>query len=51
MISAEWYFDFIPPFAYLQFESPAQLPRSPKMAFKPVVFSGILNHLQHKGPV
>ena len=47
---AEWYFDFISPFAYLQFESLAQLPRSLEITFKPVVFAGILNHLQHKGP-
>ena len=50
MTSAEWYFDFISPFAYLQFESLAQLPRRLEISFKPVVFAGILNHLQHKGP-
>ena len=50
MTSAEWYFDFISPFAYLQFESLAQLPRSLEISFKPIVFAGILNHLQHKGP-
>jgi 2-hydroxychromene-2-carboxylate isomerase len=50
MIFAEWYFDFISPFAYLQFESLALLPRELEIAFKPVVFAGILNHLQHKGP-
>ena len=50
MIFAEWYFDFISPFAYLQFELLAQLPRSLEISFKPLVFAGILNHLQHKGP-
>jgi 2-hydroxychromene-2-carboxylate isomerase len=50
MIFAEWYFDFISPFAYLQFESLALLPRELEITFKPVVFAGILNHLQHKGP-
>ena len=49
-MSAEWYFDFISPFAYLQFESLAQLPAGLEIEFKPVVFAGILNHLQHKGP-
>ena len=50
MTSAEWYFDFISPFAYLQFETLAQLPPDLDIAFRPVVFAGILNHLQHKGP-
>jgi 2-hydroxychromene-2-carboxylate isomerase len=50
MISAEWYFDFISPFAYLQFESLGQLPRQLEISFKPLVFAGILNYLQHKGP-
>ena len=50
MTTAEWYFDFISPFAYLQFESLAQLPPALDIALKPVVFAGILKHLQHKGP-
>ena len=50
MTSAEWYFDFISPFAYLQFETLAQLPTDLEIAYKPVVFAGILNHLRHKGP-
>ena len=50
MTTAEWYFDFISPFAYLQFESLAKLPAKLDIRFKPIVFAGILNHLQHKGP-
>lgn len=50
MTAAEWYFDFISPFAYLQFESLAQMPRDLDITYRPVVFAGILNHLQHKGP-
>jgi 2-hydroxychromene-2-carboxylate isomerase len=50
MTSAEWYFDFISPFAYLQFESLSQLPPELAITFKPLVFAGILNYLQHKGP-
>lgn len=50
MTVADWYFDFISPFAYLQFETLAQLPPELDITFKPVVFAGILNHLQHKGP-
>ena len=50
MKSVEWYFDFISPFAYLQFETLPQLPREPDITFRPVLFAGILGHLQHKGP-
>jgi len=50
MQSAEWYFDFVSPFAYLQFESLNRLPSDVKITFKPIVFAGLLNHLQHKGP-
>ena len=50
MTSAEWYFDFISPFAYLQFESLGRLPPQLEISFRPVVFAGILNYLQHKGP-
>ncbi len=50
MVSAEWYFDFISPFAYLQFESFGRLPAKLEIACKPIVFAGVLNHLQHKGP-
>jgi 2-hydroxychromene-2-carboxylate isomerase len=50
MQSADWYFDFISPFSYLQFESLHQLPRDLDITFRPVLFAGILNHLQHKGP-
>ena len=50
MTSAEWYFDFISPFAYLQFETLARLPPELEITFRPIVFAGILNHLKHKGP-
>jgi len=50
MKSAEWYFDFISPFSYLQLEVFGELPCALEITFRPVVFAGILNHLQHKGP-
>lgn len=50
MATAEWYFDFISPFAYLQLESFDRLPASLEIAFKPILFAGVLNDLQHKGP-
>lgn len=47
----DWYFDFISPYAYLQWhrlrrEAP-QLPINPK----PVLFAGLLGHWGNKGPV
>jgi len=48
--SADWYFDFISPFSYLQLESLERLPPAVSLALKPVVFAGILDRLQHKGP-
>ena len=50
MKSAEWFFDFISPFSYLQFESFGELPQDVTISLRPLVFAAILNHLQHKGP-
>ena len=50
MKSAEWFFDFISPFSYLQFECFGELPRDVTITLRPLVFAAILNHLQHKGP-
>src|SRR5258706_6482641 len=50
MTTVEWYFDFISPFAYLQFATLHPLPRDAGITFRPVVFAGILDRLQHKGP-
>lgn len=48
---AEWYFDFVSPFAYLQFM--AELPKlSERLAITcvPVLFAGLLNHWGQLGP-
>ena len=50
MKSAEWFFDFISPFSYLQFESFGELPQRLAITLRPLVFAGLLTHLQHKGP-
>lgn len=50
MPRADWYFDFISPYAYLQFEILHRLPDDLEIAFKPVVFAGLLDHWGHKGP-
>ncbi|MCG8434370.1 MAG: 2-hydroxychromene-2-carboxylate isomerase [Gammaproteobacteria bacterium] len=49
-IKVEWYFDFISPFAYLQFEKLNTLPECAEIVFRPVLLAGLLNHWGHKGP-
>lgn len=47
---ADWYFDFISPFAYLQFQQLAKLPPGLVINYKPVLFAGLLDHWGQKGP-
>lgn len=47
---ADWYFDFISPFAYFQFARFHHLPPSLAVTCKPVLFAGLLGHWEHKGP-
>ena len=50
MIEADWYFDFVSPFAYfgsLQIES---LATQVRLNFRPILFAGLLNHWGQKGP-
>ncbi|MEQ8495347.1 MAG: DsbA family protein, partial [Gammaproteobacteria bacterium] len=46
----DWYFDFISPFAYLQFTQLGRLPRDAELRPVPVLFAGLLGHWAHKGP-
>ena len=50
MTEAIWYFDFISPFAYLQFSRLSQLPADLRVTMKPVLFAALLEHHGHKGP-
>ena len=43
-----WYFDFVSPFSYLQFEAYPELMQA--AALRPVLFAGLLNHWGSKGP-
>jgi 2-hydroxychromene-2-carboxylate isomerase len=43
-----WYFDFVSPYAYLQFEAYPELMRTAQL--RPVLFAGLLNHWGSKGP-
>ncbi len=50
MPSADWYFDFISPFSYLQLgRLPALAPRL-SIRYRPVLFGALLSHHGHKGP-
>jgi len=50
MAIADWYFDFISPFAYLQSELLAREAPRLNLRPKPVLFAGLLQANTHKGP-
>ena len=50
MKNADWYFDFISPFAYIAFTRLHRLSHKLKIRFRPVLFAGLLNHWGQKGP-
>ena len=50
MTTADWYFDFISPFAYLQSEQLSLLGPRVRVRFRPVLFAGLLAAHAHKGP-
>ncbi len=50
MPAADWYFDFLSPFSYLQLAQFNRLPPDLEVAYRPVLFAGLLGHWQHKGP-
>ena len=47
---ADWYFDFVSPFAYLQSEQLASLAPTISIRYKPVLFAALLDAQDHKGP-
>src|SRR5579871_296414 len=51
MMKATWYFDFISPFSYLQLGRFRDLPSELEITLKPVLFSALLDHWGHLGPV
>jgi 2-hydroxychromene-2-carboxylate isomerase len=46
-----WYFDFLSPFAYLQLKQLNNLPNGVSISYKPILFPGLLQHHETKGPV
>jgi len=47
---ADWYFDFVSPFAYLQSEQLASLAPRIAIRYRPVLFAGLLDANGQKGP-
>jgi 2-hydroxychromene-2-carboxylate isomerase len=47
---ADWYFDFVSPFAYLQSERLSTLPPRLAVRYRPVLFAGLLDAHGQKGP-
>ncbi len=47
---ADWYFDFVSPFAYLQSEQLASLGPGVAVRYRPVLFAGLLGANGQKGP-
>ena len=50
MPSADWYFDFVSPFSYLQCELLPRLEQSLRIHYRPVLFAGILQAHGQRGP-
>lgn len=47
---ADWYFDYISPYPYLQMSHFNELPGDLVVKPRPVLFAALLNHWEHKGP-
>jgi 2-hydroxychromene-2-carboxylate isomerase len=50
MPTADWYFDFISPFAYLQSEQLDTISRKMHLRYRPVLFAALLDAGGQKGP-
>ncbi len=51
MKKADWYFDFLSPYAYFAFIQLDRLSPRLQIQYRPVLFAGLLNHWGQKGPV
>jgi 2-hydroxychromene-2-carboxylate isomerase len=47
-VSVDWYFDFVSPYSYIALHRLEELPSA--VAYKPVLFAGLLSHWGQKGP-
>jgi 2-hydroxychromene-2-carboxylate isomerase len=48
--TATWYFDFVSPFSYLQWQRLDRLRAKVAFAHRPIVFAAVLNAIGQKGP-
>ncbi len=49
-MQADWYFDFVSPYAYLQLMQFKRLPDSLAIRYRPILFAGLLKHWGQIGP-
>lgn len=49
-MQADWYFDFISPYAYLQLMQFKRLPDSLEIRYRPILLAALLQHWGQKGP-
>jgi 2-hydroxychromene-2-carboxylate isomerase len=50
MRAVTWYFDFVSPYSYLALHRLEELPEGTALAYRPVLFAGLLGHWGMKGP-
>ena len=50
MVTIDWYFDFVSPFAYLQLRRLLSEPHGAEVRFHPVLLAALLNHWGQLGP-
>jgi 2-hydroxychromene-2-carboxylate isomerase len=50
MTAVTWYFDFISPYSYFGLRTLERLPPHTTVAFRPILFAGVLKHYGQKGP-
>ena len=50
MTRAQWYFDFISPYAYLQLPQLPEFESLCELELRPILFAGLLNHWGQLGP-
>ncbi len=50
MQQIDWYFDFISPFSYLASASLERLPHGIELRARPILFAGLLQHWDTRGP-
>lgn len=49
-MQADWYFDFVSPYAYLQLMQFKRLPDSLEIRYRPILFAALLEHWGQIGP-